>query len=99
MNHDQKDRWGGLFEIPWISKVQRLMLDAGRLRGLSRALSGIAFSSIVDIGCGLGEASKIFSCRYVGVDNSLPRIRYASRRYVSRSFVLADAGSLPFDEK
>lgn len=96
MQTDQKYRWGGLLENPVISNIQRNMLDAGRNRGLQKSLSGCSVDSVVDIGCGLGEASEIFSCPYTGVDNSIPRVEYARKKYPSRKFFISDARQLSF---
>ena len=93
---DDKNRWGGLLEIPVISKIQRNILDFGRKRGLKKSLSGYAFGSVLDIGCGLGETCELFNCPYTGVDNSPPRIAYALKKYPSRDFRVIDARDIPF---
>ncbi|MEW5895015.1 MAG: class I SAM-dependent methyltransferase [Candidatus Omnitrophota bacterium] len=95
---DFKKRWGGLLENPWISKIQRDILDGGRNHYLKQILSRYQFTSVLDIGCGLGETSEAVSGDYTGVDNSLPRIRFASRQYPSRTFLIGDAQHLMFKE-
>lgn len=98
MNTDQKYRWGGLLENPLISKIQRNILDGGRNRGLRKVLDDYSFQSVIDIGCGLGETSEVFSCPYKGIDNSTSRIEYAAKRYPSREFAVADARELSFTD-
>ena len=94
---DRKMRWAGFLERPRISMVQRAMLDTGRVEGLKRALASYRQDAILEVGCGLGECSRIAGSTYVGIDNSLPRIRYAQRRYPRHRFLVADARALPFD--
>ena len=95
---DQKNRWGGFLENPFISRVQRNILDGGRGVQLKNFLSRYNFSSVVDIGCGLGETSEIFSCAYTGVDNSYPRVSYARNKYPDRNFIVGDACHLEFED-
>lgn len=92
---DRKRRWGGLLERPRISMVQRALLDAGRVRGLRKVFPPDA-ASVLEVGCGLGECSRIVRGIYVGVDNSPPRVAFAARRYPQHNFQLADARHLPF---
>ncbi|HSV43827.1 MAG TPA: methyltransferase domain-containing protein [Candidatus Bathyarchaeia archaeon] len=96
-DYDQKYRWGGILECPLVSKVQRNLLDGGRNRGLSRSLAPYQFRSVIDLGCGLGETSKVFShaCAYYGLDNSFERIRYASQTYRPHHFFVGDACKAP----
>lgn len=98
MQSDQKHRWGGLLENPVISTIQRNMLDAGRNQGIQKSLAMYSFDSVIDVGCGLGETSEIFSCPYTGIDNSLPRIEHASKKYAGKEFFLGNAHQLSFPE-
>lgn len=96
---DRKGRWGGLLENPWVSMVQRALLDFGRVAGLSRALKPYCHLSMLDVGCGLAECSRIARGAYTGVDNSPPRVAFAARRYPRHHFLVADAWQLPFPNR
>lgn len=95
-NTDLKLRWGGLLENPYLSKVQRHCLDGFKVRGLSNIIRSFQFKSILDVGCGLGEYSHVTQQKYVGLDNSLPRVAFAQRAYRKHLFVNGDARNLPF---
>ncbi len=95
---DKKQRWGGLLENPWISKIQRHSLDGFKVTGLSRILKKISYQSLLDVGCGLGEYSHLKRGKFVGVDNSLPRVKFAKRIYPSCHFLQGDAVNLPFKD-
>lgn len=95
---DRKKRWGGVLEIPQVSKIQRDILDYGRTAGLKRILKPYMFASVLDVGCGLGETSTLFTCPYLGVDDSRPRIAYAMKKYPEAEFCVMDARHLPFEE-
>lgn len=97
---DQKMRWGGFLEKPFISKTQRLFLDGGKVRSLGRVLKRLPFETILEVGCGLGENSQINKgVRYTGLDNSLARIQHAAKKYPARRFIAGDAFHLSFDDK
>lgn len=95
---DRKGRFAGILENPWISKIQRGLLDSGRVRGLIRGLEGISFDRVLDIGCGFGEYCALAGKNrsYVGVDNSFTHLRFAQTRYPRHQFALAQAPALPF---
>jgi SAM-dependent methyltransferase len=62
---------------------------------------GIASPSLLEIGCGSGYYSEVFSTlvgplRYTGVDYSASMLALACADYPSERFVLADAAHLPF---
>lgn len=96
---DRKFRFGGILENPYISMIQRDILDGGRARGLNRTIGPLTVQSVLDVGCGLGENSRVCPEGYVGIDNSLPRVRFAQRRYPQSRFILADARRLPVRPK
>jgi len=96
---DHKNRWGGLLEIPLVSKIQRDILDFGRTGGLKQIIGSYEFASVLDVGCGLGETSTLFNCPYLGIDDSQPRIAYAARRYPRAEFRCLDARQLPFEDR
>ena len=93
---DKKMRWGGLLENPYISKVQRCLLDGFRVNGLYKALVPYSYNSVLDVGCGLGECSAIKKGTYFGLDNSFKRLKFAARRYPGSYFLSGDALQLPF---
>lgn len=96
---DHKMRFGGILENPLISKIQRAILDAGRVAGLKKGLRFLEYFRTLDAGCGTGECSAVNKGSYVGIDNSFSRIFYASKRYVEHDFLVADALKIPFADK
>lgn len=95
---DQKFRWGGLLENPWISRIQRNCLDYGRVAGLVGALRPYPYGNVLEVGCGLGECSAVHKETYVGVDNSFSHLAYARRKYLQHTFLCANAARLPFQQ-
>ena len=93
---DQKSRWGGLLENPWVSKVQRRCLDGFNVQGLKRIVADLPYRSILDVGCGIGEYAKLRTAGYVGLDNSFPHIQFARATQGGCTFIHGDALSLPF---
>lgn len=66
--------------------------------------SGIAGPSIVEIGCGTGYYSEVFSTlagpvSYVGIDYSAAMVAGARKDYPRERFVMADATRLPFRDR
>ncbi len=96
---DHKMRFGGILENPLVSKVQRMTLDGGRVKGLKAGLISLEYSSVLDVGCGLGECSAINKGSYVGIDNSFPRISYAANHYLMHQFFVGDAREIPVVNK
>ncbi len=96
---DRKMRFGGILENPIISRIQRAILDGGRVGGLKSGLRSLEYSDVLDVGCGLGECSAVNKGSYVGIDNSFPRIAYAARQYPRHTFFVGDAVQVPFTDK
>jgi SAM-dependent methyltransferase len=96
---DRKMRFGGLLENPYVSMIQRNILDYGRWQGLAKTLRPLELNTVLDIGCGLGENSKVNPKGYIGVDNSAPRISFAQKHFGVSRFLVADALKLPLKEK
>ena len=96
---DQKQRWAGLLEVPLISKVQRLVLDGGRVHNLRSLLEDYPCKTVLEVGCGLGENCRAVEGDYCGIDNSFPRVQFAQQWYPNAHFILGDARFLPFGDK
>lgn len=96
---DRKMRFGGILENPWVSKIQRAILDSGRIRGLKKGLCSLEYGRVLDVGCGLGECSEVNKGSYTGIDNSYPRIAYAAQRYPAHTFLVGDAVQIPLADK
>lgn len=96
---DRKMRFGGILENPWISKIQRAILDGGRVKGLKNGLRSLEYAQVLDVGCGLGECSAVNRGSYTGIDNSFQRIAYAAQRYPAHIFFVGDAAQIPFADK
>ena len=101
MNHtntqtDQKSRWGGILEQPYISKLQRHTLDGFKVRNLSRILKPFQFKTMLDVCCGLGEYSTLNKGKYTGLDNSESYIAFAEKRYKHCQFIRGNAMQMPF---
>jgi SAM-dependent methyltransferase len=96
---DRKGRFGGVLENPFIALAVRDLLDFGRWQGLVRTMGPLDIKSVLDIGCGWGENSRVCPAGYVGIDNSLSRIKFASHWYPQSRFIHADALEFPIQEK
>ncbi|OGX07264.1 MAG: hypothetical protein A2Z88_06225 [Omnitrophica WOR_2 bacterium GWA2_47_8] len=96
---DQKMRWGGLLENPWLSRIQRNLLDAGKVSGFFRIIKDINCGRILDVGCGLGEYARADTGEYVGLDNSLARVSFAAKHNSKFPFLIGNAFELPFKNK
>ena len=96
---DRKMRFGGILENPWVSRIQRAILDGGRVAGLKNGLKPFAYHSILDVGCGLGECSAVSKGLYMGIDNSFSRIAYAAKHHSRHKFFVGDAMNIPTADK
>lgn len=108
---DLKSKWSGVLEFPYISKLHRNLLDGFKVSRLSPAISGLNIRSLLDVGSGWGEYSRLMAENpsvfnrnppkvgfYVGFDNSLARVSFAQKHCRDAHFVLADAVSFPFKD-
>ena len=95
---DRKFRFGGVFENPVVSKFQRGIMDGGRVGFLKKCLAKYSYSSVVDIGCGLGEYCAVNKGFFCGIDNSKKRVAFAAKMHGKHSFAVADAKELPFND-
>ncbi len=95
---DSKMRWAGILEVPIISRVQRALLDGGRLGKLASVLRTrhYEYETVLDVGCGLGEYARLSHRLYTGIDDSFRRIRYACTHHPRETYVHGDAVKLPF---
>ena len=93
---DRKRRFSSLLENPYLSRIQRNLLDGGREENLQKIVQDLPYKTLLDIGCGLGEYSVLNKENYIGIDNSFLSIKYASDHYRSFHFFVADANQLPF---
>lgn len=96
---DRKQRWGGLLENPAISKFQRGCFDGRRVPLLRKIIAPLQIHNILEVGCGLGEYSKMRQWRYAGLDNCLDHLIYASQQHKDSRFAVGDANALPFKDK
>jgi len=96
---DQKSRWGGLLENPFVSRIQRNVLDLGRMREFGALLARLDFQEVLDLGCGYGAAAQFRKGRYCGLDNSWSNIHYAALKQPSCHFLAGNATQLPFQDK
>ena len=93
---DDKKRWGGILENPYLTRAQRFCLDNGRVMNLKRVLKSYALDSLLDVCCGTGEYVSIQKKGYVGIDNSVSFLSFAKQKNQHCRFVLGDAMTLPF---
>ena len=60
-------------------------------------------TSILDLGCGIGNLSTLFNdkCQYTGIDYNPKYIEYANKKFASenRKFIFADAVAYSFSEE
>ena len=95
---DQKHRWAGLLENPYLSKVHRNLLDGFKVRNLTKTLKSFEFKNLLDVCCGYGEYYHMNKGQYVGLDNTFSRVKFAKGRLDAFFFTCADATKLPFKD-
>ncbi len=68
---------------PWLFDFVRHILDGGQIEPISRILSTMPSTRVLDIACGTGYVSRAVPARvnYLGVDISHSFIAYAKRRH------------------
>lgn len=87
--HSQKDV--DFFEsrmgVPYLNHRTRKLFDF---------IFGNQLNTVLEVGCGEGIALQYLKpLRYVGVDLSLARLRFASKRYPTHGFIQGDGTNLP----
>ena len=93
---DDKFKFAGILQNPYISKLHRHLLDGFKVRQLSRRINPLGAASLLDVCCGLGEYATLGIAPYTGVDNSQESLDFASRKYKGCRFIQTDATALPF---
>lgn len=94
--------WYQFFEVPFFYRCVRSFLLFGKKKMYTKIKNAVALrdgESILDIGCGPGELSVLFSGDYTGLEYSKRYVDYAQRKYPNKKFVQGDALKLPFSEK
>ncbi len=96
-----------IFDNPWTWELIRNFLDLifglykNRFRKISKEWKIGNKLSVLDIGCGIGQYSKITSSTYLGVDLNNRYIDYCKKKFISennKSFRCADVTSLLDEE-
>jgi ubiquinone/menaquinone biosynthesis C-methylase UbiE len=83
----------------WLRKVAEADFVAVR-RVITGALRADAETTTLDLGCGTGELSSIFSdTAYLGLDISRGYIAYARRRFPGKRFAVCDGSRLPLADE
>jgi len=96
---DLKGRWLGVLEHPVLFLFQKSCLDSGYFQRLADILRACAAGTTLDVCCGLGEFGAYFRQGYVGLDNSLPFLRYARAVHPQQCFIAGDAAKICFSAK
>ena len=87
--HSQKDIdfFESRTDVPYLNNRTRKLFDF---------ISGNRPKAVLEVGCGEGIALQYLKpLRYVGVDLSLVRLRFASTRYPTHAFIQGDGTNLP----
>ena len=95
------ERLGAVLSNPRVWHFLRKLpeFDYRRTKERIRRILGDGGGAVLDLGCGTGEYTSLFSAnRYVGLDLSLPFVRYASTRLRGFAFLVGDAEQLPFSD-
>ena len=95
------ERLGAALSNPRVWHFLRKLpeFDYRRTKERIRRILGDGGGAVLDLGCGTGEYTRLFSAnRYVGLDLSLPFVRYASTRLRGFAFLVGDGERLPFPD-
>lgn len=91
------DRIDRLFERPIVFDAYQKIVDGGKLRQIQRFLAGLPFQSVLDVGCGTGNWTRLARGSYLGVDTSPSFVTACRERYAGdpeKRFILADASEV-----
>jgi ubiquinone/menaquinone biosynthesis C-methylase UbiE len=87
-----------------MSDIVRGILEFGEItvkNKLKEFVHLLPKDKILEVGCGTGSFSKLFNARYFGIDNNIPHLNHAQKKYAGakKKFFLADAFSIGFVDK
>ena len=96
-----RERLGAVLSNPraWHFLRKLPEFDYRRTKRRIQHILGDVGGAVLDVGCGTGEYAPLFSVdRYVGLDLSVPFVRYASTRLRGFTFLVGDGEHLPFSD-
>ena len=98
---DKSDLFHDILNIPRIFLFMRGILDGGQMRYLKRLIEEYEVTSILDVACGCGVASRIAPGKYLGIDYNPSFISYCNRNYKdeSKTFMVMDASRLDLTDR
>jgi len=84
---------GHIVDSPSMYRLSQVLSDPWRLGPMRAALARVPHSSLLDLGCGVGDLAGVTDARYTGVDISPAYVAYAQRHFggPNRRFVVGDA--------
>lgn len=100
MGHGEHEEW--YFKYPSIYRLLRIVLNGGRFTApVEDYLQTTPEEKVVDVGCGVGDFSKIVKGHYEGYDLNKRFVQYAQEKFGTpqKSFYCQDALSLPKNKR